>query len=321
MANGRLILPEAQLQALFTPAQYGLLDTATELPELPPHWQQGLTWEPLCADGTTTYARCLVVVRGGSDEEEIPVGPDVPAEEGGPADPEDKAATFDHQVSGATPFAAVVEVDCSPTAGPDRIRRMAGEALTRSEGRIVEEAFWTGQAAGAEVVWPHLAADTPLIEPDAGGAVLQPAAEVLNGGVATDIVSAFGWIESALGQCYDGVGTLHVPRVLIPHADNHNLIETRAGLMTTSLGTKVSAGRGYPGTGPDGTDGGTTGVQWIYATGEVFYKRGDAWQPSVVESFDRARNTIRAIAERTYVFGWDDCCLLAIPVLIEEGSG
>lgn len=319
MANGRLVLAEAQQQSLFTPALYGLLDTATEVGTLPPHWQMGLTWEPLCADGFSTYARCLVVVRGGSDEEETPVGPDVPAEEGGPTDPEPKEASTEHGISGATPFAAVVEIDCSATAGPERIRSMAAEALTRAEGRIVEETFWTGAAAGQDVVWPHLAADTSLVEPEAGGAVLQPAAEVLNGGTPTDIVTAMGLLESAIGACYDGVGTLHVPRVLAPHMAGWSQVDARAGVMTTKLGTKVAAGRGYPGTGPSGQDGGSSNIQWVYATGAVFYKRGDIWQPSSVESFDRARNTVRALAERVYVFGWD-CCLFAVPVMIEEGS-
>jgi hypothetical protein len=60
-------------------------------------------------------------------------------------------------------------------------------------------------------------------------------------------------------------------------------------------------------------------VRWIFATGEVFYRRGDIWQPTSVESFNRGNNTVRAMAERTYVLGWD-CCLFAVPVLIEEGS-
>jgi hypothetical protein len=313
VANGRLILGDNQVP--FTPAPYGLLDTATELPQLGRHWQQGLTWEPLCAAGFTTYSRCLVVVRGVSDAEEEPVGPDVPGDEGGPVDPDAKEASTFHQIRGATPFAAVAQIDCSPVAGPERIHRMSAEALTRSEGSQVEATFWTGQAAGQEVVWPHLAADTPLIEPQAGGAVLQPAAEVLNGGTAVGVTTALGLLEEALGDCYDGVGTLHVPRALIPAMADHSLIEARAGLLNTTLGTKVAAGRGYPGTGPDGTE--TPGVRWVYATGEVFYQRGEIFQPSVVESFDRERNTVRAMAERAYVLGWD-CCLLAIPVTVEQ---
>jgi hypothetical protein len=308
-------LSDAQQQALFTPAPFGLLDTAAELGELPPHWQQGLTWEPICAEGFTTYARCLVVV----ESSDVPVGGDVPADEGGPAEPPAKEASTFNEIRGATPFAAGVEIDCSPVAGVERIRARATEALTRAEARQVEEAFWTGQAASQQVVWPHLAASTALVEPGAGGAELQPAATVLNGGVATDVVSAIGLLESALGDCYDGIGTLHVPRVLVPHMADRSQITVRGGAVTTTLGTKVAAGRGYPGTGPEGQNGGDTGVQWIYATGSVFYKRGDIWSPTAVESFDRARNTVRAMAERAYVFGWD-CCLLAVPVAIEEGS-
>jgi hypothetical protein len=313
VANGRLILTDAQQQALFTPAPYGLLDTATELPELPPHWQQGLTWEPICAEGFTTYSRCLVVV----DASDVPLGGDVTEEEGGPPEPPAKEASTFHQIRGATPFAAGVEIDCSPQAGPDRIRARAAEALTRVEQRQVEATFWTGVAAGEAVVWPHLAAETALVEPEAGGAELQPAVTVLSGSTPLDIVAAVGLLEEALGDCYDGVGTLHVPRLLVPYMAASTLVTARAGLLNTPLGTKVAAGRGYPGTSPAGVD--SEDVRWIFATGEVFYRRGDIWQPNSVESFNRGNNTVRAMAERTYVLGWD-CCLFAVPVLIEEGS-
>jgi hypothetical protein len=306
VANGRLLLGDDQIP--FTPALYGLLDTATELPELDRHWQQGFTWEPLCASGFSTYAQCLVVV----DSSDVPSSEDVP-------EPPEKEASTDWSVRGATPFAAVAEVDCSPASGPERIRARANQALIRSEGRTVEAAFWTGLAGGQGVVWPHLAAASDLTEPGAGGALLQPAVDVLNSGAATELVTGLALLESALGDCYDGVGTIHVPRVLVPIMSWLSLITTRAGQITTQLGTKVAAGRGYPGTSPTGTDGGDSGVQWIYATGEVFYRRGEVFQPTTVESFDRSRNTVRAVAERPYVIGWD-CCLLGIPIAIEEGS-
>lgn len=302
MANGRLILPDDRLP--FTPAQFGLLSAATELVGLEPHWQMGLTWEPLCADGTATYAACTTVVRG--SPQTVP---------GTAADPAAKTPTFTNLIRGAVPFTVYVESSCSPTAGQDRLRKRAADALTRNEEEVVEAVFWSGQAGGTEAVFPHLAEDTLLVEPEAGGATLQSAAQVVASPLG--IVDALGELEGALGSCYGGVGTIHVPRKLIPRMASNGMVKAQGGLITTTLGTVVVAGRGYPGTGPDGTE--AAGVEWMYGTGAVFYVRGDIFQPAERETFNRARNAVVSLAERTYVVGWD-CCVLATPVTISEGG-
>lgn len=298
MANGRLNLTDEQIRPLFTPRLYGLLDTATELPDLPPHWQQGLTWEPLCPDSYSTYSRCLVITQESDDIGEAP-------------DPPEKDESTFNLIRGALPFTVVDEIHCNPTAGPERIRRWAAEALIRSEQRQVEETFWTGVAANQQVVFPHLAADTELVEPEAGGAQLQLAADVVFPS-PLPVHMALGALEAGIADCYDGIGTIHVPVELMEYLAEASLITTQAGVARTKLGNKVVAGAGYPGTSPAGAAP-TEGTLWIYATGEVFYKRGEIFQPSTVESFDRARNTIKAQAERTYVIGWN-CCLLAVQV-------
>jgi hypothetical protein len=288
----------------FTPASFGLLNTATPLPELERHWSMGLTWEPNCGDASSTWAQCLAVERGSPPTDPGPAGT-----------PEAKAATASSVIRGAIPFTVYVEHDCSAVGGWDRVRKRAADALTRAEGRIVESVFWTGEAAGTEVVFPHLAADAVLIEDEAGGAPLQEAAEIVASPLG--IVDALGELEGAIGSCYDGVATIHVPRKLIPRMASNGMIRAQGGLINTTLGTKVAAGRGYPGTGPAGTE--AAGVEWMYATGEVFYRRGEIVQPTDVETLNRATNTIKALAERTYVIGWD-CCILAIPVTISEGG-
>lgn len=310
MANGRLNLTEGQTQPLFTPALYGLLDTASELPQLPPHWQQGLTWEPLCPDSFATWSECLVRLA----ESDVPVRP--ADTEPDPTLPTPKDESTFHRIHGALPFTAVAEVHCSPTAGPEQIRRMASQALIRSEQRQVESVFWTGDAAGQQVVWPHLASDIDLVEPEAGGAVLQETATVVAAN-ALPAKIALAQLETALGACYDGIGTIHMPYGLLNYFAAEDLITTQAGLARTKLGNKIVAGRGYPGTGPSG--GTDPDVNWIFATGSVFYKRGEIFQPDTVQSLDRQRNTVKAQAERTYVIGWD-CCLLAIQVDLETMS-
>jgi hypothetical protein len=49
----------------------------------------------------------------------------------------------------------------------------------------------------------------------------------------------------------------------------------------------------------------------MYATGAVFYFRGDVMVNPRAESLDRSVNTVKMIAERTYVLGWD-CCHFAV---------
>lgn len=301
-ANGRLILPDDRLP--FTPAQFGLLDTATEIPDMETYWRMGLTFEPLCADASSTFAECLSVTRGSP--------PDVVDDTPGP--PDAKASTFEHQIRGVLPFTVYAETKCSSQGGWERARKRAADALTRAEDRIVETVFWTGTAGGTEVVFPHLAATSALVEEGSGSgsATLQEAAtDVTPGGTALGIVDALGVLEREIGSCYDGVGTIHVSRRLIPWMADHNQLVVKSGLITTLLGTKVAAGRGYPETGPDGTT--ATNSVWMFATGEVFYHRDDIFQPTDRETFDRADNTVIALAERTYVIGWD-CCILAIEV-------
>lgn len=304
MANGRLLLDDAQVP--FTPAQFGLLDTATPLPDLPNSWKMGLTYEPNCGDAAATWAECLAVTRGSPE-----TLPDTT-----PGTPPAKAVTALNLIRGAIPFTVYVVARCSSVGGWERAKGRATDALTRAEGRVVEEVFWTGEtASGTETAFPHLAADADLIEPGAGGAVLQEAAETITTPLGP--VDALSELESAIGSCYDGQATIHAPRKLIPRLASQGVVKATGGQLTTILGTKVAAGRGYPGTGPAGTE--AAGVEWMYATGQVFYRRDEIFSPTDRESFDRARNTVMALAERTYVIGWD-CCVFAAPVLISEGG-
>ncbi len=72
-------------------------------------------------------------------------------------------------------------------------------------------------------------------------------------------------------------------------------------------------GGGYPGTAPDGSAP-AYGVNWMYITGAVFgYRSGIKLNGTKIEHFDRSVNTLKVIAERTYVLGWD-CCQFGVAV-------
>jgi hypothetical protein len=298
----------------FTPLGFGLL-SAMEMPTpQPAHWAQGITYSPMCGANTLgglIYDECLVVTGVG----------------GAPPPPSDlTTANVTQGTRGALPFTAYVEFDCA-TVGLEDAQGTAERALAMAEPWQVERAFWSGLAGGQPVVYPHLAANAQLL--DIAGITLQTAAVNVTGassvGVAGDLVNietALGLLEQALGNCYNGVGVIHVPELLLPTMDAWGIVRQQGPVMKTLNGNKVAVGAGYPGTGPDGlTRAGNT--CWMYATGNVFGYRSNVRvraPGNAASSLDRATNTRRMIAERTYVIGWD-CCHFAVQTSLGVPKG
>jgi hypothetical protein len=272
----------------FTLLPYGLWDAVEQRNPGDPHWQNGVTWVERCPTGDTTYDECLAVTGTG----------------GPPPEPPLKTDNVAQQFRGATPFTVVAEFDCTPIGLGDATT-VAENALARVEQQQVEEAFWTGVAGGQEVVFPHLAADAEVL--DANDIVLQMPAVVCS--EAQDAAHALGLLEECLAQCYAGRGLIHVSPVALDTLAAWNLVVDRGGQLQTVRGNRVVVGGGYPGTAPDGTLP-AAGTTWIYATGSAFGYRSRVRLTSPQESLDRATNTLRMIAERTYVIGFE-CCLLA----------
>jgi hypothetical protein len=139
---------------------------------------------------------------------------------------------------------------------------------------------------------------------------LQTAA-VTGAGVVLDPIEGLGILERQLADCYDGVGVIHLPVELLGALNTHNLIERHGAQLRTTAGNLVALGAGYPGTGPSGQT--TSGALWVYATGAVFAYRSDIRSFPKDQSFDRDINTVKAVAERTYLLGWD-CCHFGVPI-------
>ncbi|HSE07706.1 MAG TPA: hypothetical protein VLB29_03485 [Nocardioidaceae bacterium] len=276
----------------FTSLPYGLWDAAQKPTPDNGHWQQGITWIERCPDGGTTYDECLAVTGIGA-----------------PPEPPAKADNVDQTFRGATPFTVIAEFDCSPVGLRDA-ETVASDALARVEQQQVEAAFWTGTSGAQTVVFPHLAADTEVL--DTQGIVLQTAASPAVTGA--DVAQALGELEADLATCYAGQGIIHVPRVALPTLAAWNLVEERDGRLYTAAGNLVVVGGGYTGSGPDGSAP-AAGTAWIYATGAVFGYRGDVQVTSPRDSIDRSSNTMRMIAERTYVIAFE-CCLLAAHIVL-----
>lgn len=279
----------------FVDRNFGLLSVVQPRYDEPDvHWRNGVTFQNLCGMGGTTFDDYCI--------------------SGAPP----KAANVTTPVRGAQPFTVFGEVDCSPVGYSQEEQRARGvDALTRTESYQVENTFWTGTAgARANAVYPHLAASSTVND---NGTLpltsLQCAAVSVTGSVVEDVVEGFGRLEAALGSCYNGQGVLHVPLILGEQLFRAGIVKIEGSQIKTQAGGNlVALGAGYPGTGPDGTL--ISNAVWVYITGPVFAYRSAPETFNFRESFDRSENTLKTIVERTYVLGFDCCCLYAAPMSV-----
>jgi hypothetical protein len=278
----------------FIPREFGLLSVVqTRYEETDPHWRNGVIWEANCGLGGITCNQC---------DEDFTVVP--------------KADNIEVQQRGATPFTPFAEVDCPPVGySPEEQAQRALAALARIESYQVERTFWTGSTCASGIVYPHLAADAEVFDSGSyflGNVLLQTAASVVTG-ATLDVVEAFGRLEGALARCANGAGILHITPEVADEAAAWSLIAPRNGQMRTALGNLVAVGAGYTGSSPAGVL--TDGVHWAYATSPVFAYRSPSERvgTTIAETLDRDVNTVKTIAERTYVLGFD-CCHIAVPI-------
>lgn len=274
-----------------------VIDSAGQ-PRMDERWMLGVKWETVCATGSTTASPCITgtVI-------------DVPA----------KAATWDHQVRGARAFTVYSEIDCSPVGWWDMAQASAAAGLTQSEAYQVERTFQSGTAAGlANLIYPNLQTAGPVLDPIDSSILLQPASTVISGaGVGVDVVEGLGRLEAAIAGCYQGGRpVIHVPIQIAEEMWAQHLLVREGTRLKTNLGSLVAVGSGYsPGVGPGGTTA-PAGSGWMYATGAIFGYRGQLrLVGSNRDSLDRSENTLKRIAERPVLLGWD-CCLAAVLVTL-----
>lgn len=280
----------------FIPAPFGLLSSlATEIRNGDQHWRNGVTYESLCPESATTYNDCFAVSGTGA-----------PAPVPGP-----KAPTFERDFRGATSFTVYAEVDCSAVGFWDDSQALIERALARVEEEAVEAAVWTGVAGGGTVVFPHLAAATAVT--DRSGITLQTAVTTVSGGAIFDIVEGIGRLEEALGECYRGVGVLHVPVALGAALADAMLLVREGPRYRTPRGNIIVLGDGYPGTSPTGVL--PADSRWVYATGMPFIYRSDIFVTPPVSTLDRENNSVTPIAERTFLVGWE-CCHVGVQIAL-----
>lgn len=281
----------------FVDRNYGLLSVVQPRYDEPDaHWRNGVTWTSLCGVALSTFDPCTVS------------GVGLPAPT--------KTATSTVTRSGARPFTVFGKVDCSPVGfSQEEERSRAVDALTRTEAWQVERAFLSGRAgSNVNIVLPHLAHTASIV--DTMGIQLQCATTQVTGTTVLDVVEGLERLEAAIGSCIGGgQATIHIPLILGEAFFAWSLIkDSGGGQLKTNAGNLVALGAGYDGRAPDGTVQGNVG--WIYATGPVFAYRSAPETFTFTEELNRTNNTLETIVERTYVLGFDCCCLYGVAINI-----
>lgn len=250
------------------PLPGGLLSVLTPRGGADAHWQNGIEWETLgCAP-----------VSGIGDPS---------------CDPEEPTTGLPKQfqdsgdLGEASPFTVYGSYKCNPVGHTiEYAQDRATEHLLAREEARVEQAIWTGDLDNQGF---------------AEGAVNA-------GSAAVSVRRAIAQLEGWIGRNYGSLGVIHMTREAAFIAAAGDELTLKNGKLYTSLGTPVVAGAGYPGTGPTGQSpaGGQT---YMYATPALVGYRSEVFPGSTPPSagLDRSKNDLYAVAERTYVVGWDPC--------------
>lgn len=289
------VLVEPGVGPAFAPRPYGLASVATVVDDGSTRWKNGQLWLPEgCGDADGLVNVCVT---------------------GGPT------LTIDDDDGdpgrSADAFTVWAGVTCSPVGfGNDLadLKRAAETNLTRGEARAAEHVVWTGEASNG-TVYPHLADDAALAGDPQGGQLFtrQTAATTVTS-AAVRPARAVSLLEGALGECYGGVGVIHVPLEALALLDEAQVVRRDGQVLRTLLGTAVAGYGSNDRHGPTGVEP-AAGEGWFYATGAVMMRRSPVFDraPTAAEAMDRLQNDAKFYVGRHYLVDWE-CCHLAAQV-------
>lgn len=186
-------------------------------------------------------------------------------------------------VSGA-PFAVLTSYTCA--AQGFTFEEAAARVRTRMmlrEQRAVERRLWQGSPLGG-----------------IGGLAgqFQSATTISASGCVTEAVEQ---LEQTLADNGIVGGIIHARPGMSAHMSQAHLLKDGPGRMiTTRLGTPVSFGQGYDGTGPAG-QAPTTDVEYMYASGRVLIWGSDTFIPPPEQTFNKSTNQMFLLGEKVYV--------------------
>jgi hypothetical protein len=208
----------------------------------------------------------------------------------------------------AYPFNVYATTICPPVGtSASEARENVLRRLQKAEQRMVERAFWGGQAL---IDNPPAQQDTPLIK----GLVQilseeAPAGITLLAGTAASLTEAVSLLEQqAADSSYDGPRLLHARKRIAAYAGNKNLVKVRISSdgehQFTHGGAEWVFGDGYAGTSPDNATAPDATTEYLVMTGQVHIWR--AAEPMVSEPdqiLDKTLNQRGMIAIRPYAVG------------------
>ena len=201
---------------------------------------------------------------------------------------EEREKTYAEQpdIVHALPFAVYGSFHCTlPGYRVSDAQERAREHLLSGEQKAAEYAVWTGSQGNT----PYLAS------PDA-----------VDLGTVDCSSALFSLITEFTDTEVAGTPVVHMPRSMIPWITFH--LYRDSGKLLTTQGNPVVAGAGYTeaNVGPGG-DPAPEGSWWVYVTGPVKIRRGpvDMVPTTGAQGFNTRTNNITALAERSFVIGWD----------------
>ena len=201
----------------------------------------------------------------------------------------------------AAPFTVYGHFRCSPVGySPESAQVRATEHLLAREEARVEQAFWTGDLGN----FPKLQ---------------DPATVSL--GAVLEYALGLAQLEAEIANDYGSLGVIHMTRAAASVGLARDLLVANGARLTTRLGTPVVAGSGYPGTGPTG-QAPAAGQTWLFASPALFGHRSEVFTSSnrPGDLFVRGTNDLTAVAERSYLLGFDPCGVTAALVSLLDPS-
>jgi hypothetical protein len=281
--------PPAEVAAPIPQArEFGLYSIAQVVDSNDAHAQGGIQYDPLgCAAVEAVSAAC--------------------GTPGGPPMPGTVQLDVDRWVR-SSPFAVYTGPAGKAIAyRPDQLVDKARSWFALGEEAAVERGFWTGDP---------LTDDPDALKLNAGtyDANTNPhGVEVL----AADPVPgklAVGLLEEALGNRLLGRGVIHCPAVAFPFLPGTEAVGTR---MQTEAHTDVVVGRGYTGSGPDGSTRAADSA-WVYGTGSVKVTRGETFDVGggdAARLLNRTTNDLTVLTGRLVTVTYE-CALVGVRVAL-----
>ena len=195
----------------------------------------------------------------------------------------------------ANPFSVYGHYNCSLIGRNGNLehgREKAREHLRGREQQRVEQALWTGDLNNV---------------PNFSGANGYAAPVNVGSFNVNDSEDALAKVEQELAVRYGSVGVIHMSREIALGLIGKMAVDSRQGRLFTKLGTPVVAGTGYP-------------SDRIVGSAAMIGYRSEIFEPSdrPYDLLNRGNNDLIAVAERTYVVGFDPCGLVAATLTTVE---